>query len=93
MYYTSLIGLIFVYFERLNLDLPDILFQAEVETKSRDKKLMVAGKNNEIGLFCNRTPLYNLSQQGYANFLYNQRFSKTASPRIPGGIVNQTDVY
>ena len=93
MYHTSLIGLIFVYFERLNLDLPDILFQAEVETKSRDKKLMVAGKNNETGLFCNGTPLYNLSQQGYANFLYNQRFSKTASPRIPGGIVNQTDVY
>ena len=36
---------------------------------------MVAGKNNETGPFSNRTPsLDNLSQQGYANFLYNQRF-------------------
>ena len=31
---------------------------------------MVAGKNNETGPFCHRTPsLYNLSQEGYANFL------------------------
>ena len=53
----------------------------------------MADKNNEAGLFCNRTsPLYYLSQQGYANFLHNQRLSKTASPRIPGGRVNQTDV-
>ena len=53
----------------------------------------MAGKNNETGLFCNRTsPLYNLSQKGYANFLHNQRLSKTASPRILGGRVNQTDV-
>ena len=54
---------------------------------------MMAGKNNETGLFCNRTsPLYNLSQQGYANFLHNQRLGKIASPRILGGRVNQTDV-
>ena len=58
---------------------------------------MIAGKNNETGLFilffCNRTsPLHNLSQQGYANFLRNQRLSKTASPRILGGRVNQPDV-
>ena len=37
----------------------------------------MVGKNNEAGLFilfCNRTsPLYNLSQQGYANFLHNQK--------------------
>ena len=50
----------FVYFERLNLDLREVLFQVEVETKSWDKKLMMAGKNNETRLFCNRTsPLYN----------------------------------
>ena len=74
-----LIILIFVYFERLNLDLQDVLFQVEVETISWDKKLMMAGKNNETGLFCNRTSsLYNLSQQDYANFLYNQKLSKTA---------------
>ena len=36
--------------------------------------------------------MYNLSQQGYANFLHNQRLSKTASPRILGGRLNQTDV-
>ena len=54
---------------------------------------MMAGKNNETGLFCNRnSPLYNLSQKGHANFLHNQRLSKTASPRILGGRVNQTDV-
>ena len=42
---------------------------------------MMGGKNNETGHFCNRTsPLYNLSQQGYANFLHNQRLSKTTSP-------------
>ena len=52
----------------------------------------MAGKNNETGLFCNRnSPLYNLSQKGHANFLHNQRLSKTASPRILGGSVNQTD--
>ena len=40
---------------------------------------MMAGKNNETGLFYNRTSsLYNLSQQGYANFLYNQKLNKTA---------------
>ena len=39
---------------------------------------MMAGKSNETGHFCNRTShLYNLSQQGYANFL---RLSKTTSP-------------
>ena len=54
---------------------------------------MMAGKNNETRLFCNRTsPLYNLSQQGYANFLHNQKLSKTPSPSILGGRVNQTDV-
>ena len=53
----------------------------------------MAGKNNEAGLFCNRiSPLQNLSQQGYANFLRNQGLSKTASPRILGSRVNQTDV-
>ena len=36
--------------------------------------------------------MYNLSQQGYANFLHNQRLSKTASPHILGGRLNQTDV-
>ena len=67
-----LISLIFVYFERLNFDLREVLFQAEVETNGWDKKLMMACKNNETGLFCNRTsPLYNLSQQVYANFLHN----------------------
>ena len=50
-------------------------------------------QSNETGLSCNRTsPLYNLSQQGYANFLHNQRLSKTASSRILDGRVNQTDV-
>ena len=54
---------------------------------------MMAGKNNETGLFCNRTsPLYHLNQQGYANVLHNQRLSKIVSPRILGGRVNQTDV-
>ena len=55
---------------------------------------MTAGKkNNETGLFCNRTsPLCNLSLQGYANFVHNQGLSKTASPRILGGRVNQPDV-
>ena len=54
---------------------------------------MITGKNKETGLFCNRTSaLYNLRKQGYANFLHNQRLSKTASPRILGGRVNQTDV-
>ena len=54
---------------------------------------MVAGKNNKTGSFRNRTPsLDNSSQQGYADFQYNQRFGKTASPRILGGRVNQTDV-
>ena len=54
---------------------------------------MMADKNNQAAFFCNRTsPLYNLSQQGYINFLHNQRLSKTASPRILGGRVNQTDV-
>ena len=49
----------------------------------------MAGKNNEMGLFCNRTsPLYNLSQQYHANFLQ----IKTGSPRILGGRVNQTGV-
>lgn len=53
----------------------------------------MAGKNDEIGLFCNRTsPAYNLSQQGYANVLHNQRLSETASPCILGGRKNQTDV-
>ena len=53
----------------------------------------MAGKNNETRLFCNRTSsLYNLSRQGYANFLHNQRRSKTASLRILGGRVNQIDV-
>ena len=53
----------------------------------------MSGKNYETGLFCNRTsPLYNLNQQGYANIQHNQRLSKTASPRIFGGGVNQTDV-
>ena len=53
----------------------------------------MAGKNNETGLLCNRTsPLYNSSQKGYANFLHNQRLSKTTSPCILGGRVNQTDV-
>ena len=32
------------YFERLNLDLREVIFQVEVETKSWDKKLMTAGK-------------------------------------------------
>ena len=73
--------------ERLNLDLGEVIFQVDVETKWR------VAKNNETGLFCNRTsPLYNLSQQGYANFLNNQRLSKTASPRILGGRSNQIDV-
>ena len=54
---------------------------------------MMAGKNNKTGLSCNRTsPLYHLNQQGYANVLHNQRLSKTVSPRILGGRVNQTDV-
>ena len=44
-------SLIFVYFERLNLDLREVFFQVEVETKSWDKQLMIAGKNNETGLF------------------------------------------
>ena len=57
------------------------------------KKLMTASINNETGLFYNRTsPLYNLRQQGYANFLHNQRLSKTTSPCILIGRVNQTDV-
>ena len=48
----------------------------------------MAGKNDEIGLFCNRTsPAYNLSQQGYANVLHNQRLSETASPCILRGRV------
>ena len=52
----------------------------------------LAGRNNETGLFWNRaSPLHNLSQQSSANFLHNQRLSKTASPRILGGSVNQTD--
>ena len=55
MKFFVLISSIFVYFERLNLDLGDVLFQVEVETKSWDKKLMMAGKNNETGLFYNRT--------------------------------------
>ena len=51
---------------------------------------MMAAKNYEKGLFCNRTsPSYNLSQEGYTNYLYNQRLSRTASPRILGGRVNQ----
>ena len=71
-----LISLTFVYFERLNLDLREVLFQIEVETQSWDKKLMMAGKNNETEVFCSRTsPLHNLSQQGYANVLHNQRLS------------------
>ena len=41
----------FVYFERLNLDLREVLFQVEVETKSWDKKLIMAAKNIETGLF------------------------------------------
>ena len=54
---------------------------------------MMARKNNETGLFCNRiSALYNLNQQSYAKFLHNQRLSKTASPRILGSRVNQTDV-
>ena len=54
---------------------------------------MMAGKNNEIGLFCNTTsPLYNLSQQGYANVLHNQTLSKTPSSYILGGRLNQTDM-
>ena len=83
-----LISLIFVYFERLNLDLREVLFQVEVETKSRDKKLMMTGKNVETGLFCNKTSP--LCQQGFANF--KQRLSKNASPPILGGRVNQIDV-
>ena len=55
MKFFVLISSIFVYFERLNLDLGDVLFQVEVETKSWDKKLMMAGKNNETGFFYNRT--------------------------------------
>ena len=52
---------------------------------------MMAGKNNETELFCSRTsPLYNLSQQG--KFLHNQRLSKSASPHIHGGRLNQADV-
>ena len=54
---------------------------------------MMAGKNNETGHFCNRTPsLYNLNQQCYTNFLHNQMLSKIASSLILGGRVNQTDV-
>ena len=54
---------------------------------------MTPGKNDETGLFCNITsPVYNLSQEGYANFLHNQRLSETASPCILGGRVNQADV-
>ena len=88
-----LISLIFVYFERLNLDPRDVYFQVEVETKIWDKKLVMAGKNNETVHFCSRiSPLYNLSQQGYGNFLHNQTLSKTASPRILEGRVNQIDV-
>ena len=55
---------------------------------------MMAGKNNETGLFCNGTSLlYNLSQQGYANFLHNQGLSKTASPRILGGRVKKISLF
>ena len=54
---------------------------------------MMAGKNNETGLFCNRTPpAYNLGQLGYTNFLHNQRLNETTSPCILGCTVNQTDV-
>ena len=54
---------------------------------------MIAGKNNETGLFCNSTSaLQNLRKQVYANFLQNQRLSKAASPRILGGRMNQKDV-
>ena len=50
-------------------------------------------EKNKAGLSCNRTsPLYNLNQQGYANFLHNQRLNETASPGILGSRVNQTDV-
>ena len=50
--------------------------EVEIETKSCDKKQMMAGKNNETGLFFNTTfPLYNLPQQGYANVLHNQRLN------------------
>ena len=53
----------------------------------------MAGKNNDTGLSFNRTsPLYNISQQGYANNLHNQRLSKTAPSCILDGRVNQTDV-
>ena len=48
----------------------------------------MADKNTETGLFCNRTSfLYYLS-----HFLHNQRLSKTASPRILGGRMNQRDL-
>ena len=50
----------FICFERLNLDLWEVLFQVEVETKSWDKKQMIADKNNETGLFCNTILLYTI---------------------------------
>ena len=63
-----------------------------IEQKVEVKKLMTACKNNETGLVCRTSPLNNLSEQGYANVLRNQRLSKTDSPRILGGRVNQTNV-
>lgn len=54
---------------------------------------MMAGKNKETRFFYNKTPpVFNLSQQDYANFLHNERLSETASPCILGGRKNQTDV-
>ena len=39
------------------------------------------------------TKLYNFSQQGYKNFLYNQKLSETPLPCILGGIMeNHTEV-
>ena len=50
----------FVYFERLNLDLPEVLFQVETEIKSWDKNLMMTSKNNETGLFVAKLLLYTI---------------------------------
>ena len=36
--------------------------------------------------------MYDFSQQGYANFLHNQRFSETASLCVLGGRMNKKDV-
>ena len=50
---------------------------------------MMAGKNKETRFFYNKTPpVFNLSQQDYANFLHNERLSETASPCILGGRKN-----